>query len=219
MNNGVKLFTLSALFLALALPVPSRADPIYDNLGPGLSYDCCNGLPVLLLAMPFPVPVGPGYSLTEIDIALTQFEQPSSVDVMLLNDSGGLPGSIIGSWALGPFPNHGINTIQPSQVISGITGIPLLGNTTYWLAAKFANFPQASWEVNNTSQTGNALQFPMIPGGTWMPLDEPLLGAFRVLGDPITGGGRDQLPEPGTLLLLGTGLAALVARRRKAARS
>ena len=219
MNNALKFFTLGALLLALALPVPSRADTIYSNLGLGSSYDCCNGLPVLLLAMPFAVPVGAGYSLTEIDIALTQAapSSPSSVEVMLLNDSGGLPGSTIASWTLGPFPTSGptTTTIQPAQIIAGISGIPLSGGTTYWLAAKFTDFPQASWEVNNTSQIGNALQFPMTPGGTWTPLDDPLLGAFRAIGDPITGGTRDQVPEPGTLLLLSASLAGLATLRQR----
>ena len=213
---GIRRFAWVAVFFTLALPLQSRADTIYTNLGPLSSYNCCIGK--WAQAMPFTVPAGPGYSLTQIEIAMTWESGTNSTLLRLMTDSLGLPGSTLASWTFGPFPIFGtVTTIQPSQTISGITGITLSGGTTYWLAA----FPgdsttRAIWNLNNTLQTGNGA-FSTDGGSTWPTGSDngyiDTLSAFAVLGDPV------GVREPSTMLLLGTGLAGLLAIRRKAARS
>jgi hypothetical protein len=139
MNNAFNVITLTAVVMLLALPLASQADTIFDNLGPGSSYDCCDGLSVgfghAAKAMPFVVPAGPGYAVTEIDIALMFGFGTNAVHVELLNDASGLPGSLIGQWTFLDLPaENSVSTIQPSQ-IAAITGVALSGGTQYWLAA------------------------------------------------------------------------------------
>ena len=221
---GIKLLAWAAVFFLLALPTQSRADTIYTNLDGGTTYNCCGGWGVgnfgdiYDIAMPFTVPVGPAYSLTQIEIALSLFGGgTNSALVRLLNDSGGLPGGSIDSWGLGPLPGFGfpglVSTIQSSQTISGIAGITLSGGTQYWLAA-FPGDPstQATWNLNTTGASG-PFAVSTNDGSTWRS-DNSTLGAFAVYGNPVSG-----VPEPSTMLLLGTGLAGLFVCRRRAARS
>lgn len=130
-----------------------------------------------------------------------------------MNDSGGLPGGTIHSWALGPFPQFTtVNTIQPSQTIdTEILGLSLIGGTTYWLAAeRGASDTVLGWNSNDSGLIG---PFAFAPyGGAWAGFNHEL-SAFAVYGNP------EGVPDPSTMLLLGTGLAGLLVRRRKATRS
>ena len=228
MKRPAKLVTLAALLLALALPIASRADTIYSNLGAGPNDYCgCAGNGVNSghqPAMAFTVPVGPGYDLTQVEIALAwNFGGTNSALVKLLNDSDGLPGGLIGSWFLGPFPNFdgSTTTIQPSQTIPGITGISLSGGTQYWLAA-FPGDPSsdAAWYTTDPGSIGSVAH--SFDGGSTWPLSSnnggnSVRSAFAMYGDPVSD--VPKVPGPGTLLLFGTGIAAYFARRRKPARS
>lgn len=65
------------------------------------------------------------------------------------------------------------------------------------------------WEFNSTG--ANSVILGSLNGGSWIHDGTGTDAAFDVLGTPST-----STPEPGSLLLLGSGLAGLlVARRRR----
>jgi len=78
----------------------------------------------------------------------------------------------------------------------------LNANTTYWLVGYTAD-PSGSfgWLQNTTGQTGSFASKTGI--GPWSPDLTDLTPAFQINGTPAA------IPEPSTLLLLGSGLAGL----------
>jgi hypothetical protein len=208
--------------------LPVHADTVASTLSqPGSTYSsaapyalgsaCVGGCE---LAVPFIVPSGSGFNLTQIDIAIVFADiAPNSAIIELLTNSGSLPGAIVagGMWTISGLPPAGFATsIQPSQTISGITGITLAGGTEYWLAA----FPGSStsrlgWALDTTGQTGN-MAGSGDGGLTWSPTTPGLtLGAFDVLGTPVV-----PAPEPPAILLFAAGLAGLLhlSQRRSVSR-
>jgi hypothetical protein len=212
-----------AVFLFM-VATPAVADSvIYTNLGPGFTYDSGNGVPVCgsceagssqAMANLFTVPAGPGYNLTQLNVAVTyNFSGTNSVMIELLADSGGSPGStVLGSWTLTNLPTFGsVSSIQPSQTISGISGIVLSAGTQYWLAA-FAS-ASGTYDIwNYSTGTAGTIAVSNNGGTTWAPFSGVLQTAFDVRGNPLS------TPEPGTMTLLGSGLIGLgLALRRKSA--
>jgi hypothetical protein len=214
MKKRTKLVAMAILLLTLVLPIASRASTIYTNLGAGSSYYCCDGYAVnssQQLAMAFTVPGGPGYSLTQIDIALTFADiGTNSALVQLWSDSAGSPGVIIGAWTLGgPLPEYGLTTaIQSSQTISGISGITLSGGTQYWLTPLPGDSStEAVWNTTDPSSIG-ITNASFDGGSTWTAAcDVCNRTAFAVYGDPVSA--PPEVPEPSTILLLGGGLLGL----------
>jgi hypothetical protein len=204
--------------IALAAPTAMRADEVIaSNLGPGGSYSLLGGVAVDLLqdvAVPFAVKGGSNVSLTQIDIALTFIRSgfPATTDatVELLNDSlSGTPGTtVLGSWNLSNLPGFTVSSIQPSQTISGITGITLDAGGTYWLAAFGTRIDIIdAWDSASSNQSLGSAALSHNGGGTWFAVNGGNL-AFDVLGT--------RVPEPSSLLLLGSWLLTFVgfARRR-----
>jgi hypothetical protein len=204
--KNVRGIVIIAIVL-FALGSTACADTIFSNLGSGSTYALLSGNGNLFhnreLAMPFTVAAGSGFNLTQLDIGVTSFEFPNSPIIELRANSGGLPGTIIQSWTLTNVPHYGSSgLVQPSQTISGITGILLSGGTQYWLAANAANGNflwnyTAPYQVGSQAYSGNG-------GGTWNP-SLTYIGAFDVQGTPASA-----VPEPSAMLLLATGLLSMV---------
>jgi hypothetical protein len=216
-----------ALFLfaaALAFPNRSYADAIvYNNFGPGNTFTGSGPAAVeggQYIANAFTV-TGSSFDITQISLALfveDSFGEAPDFTVQLLADSGGEPGSVIQSWSLTSVPDYPgafTTSLQPGQTISGITGVTLTEGTTYWLEAQ-PTHPEASplgvWDENSTGAMG-PVSYEY--GGVWTASVTQTNFAFQILGNAVS---TVPTPEPASLVLLGTGMLALVTFRRFASR-
>jgi hypothetical protein len=209
------LTAIAALASALlCAAVPARADSVYDNFGPGDPFNGHHGKglsPVQYIAMPFTVAPGPGFDLTEIDIALVYDPLASAVNaavVQLVMDYKGLPGSFIDSWVLSGLPTVGTTTLQPVQQITGPSRTHLDGGAQYWLVANgLSNW--ISWAATSSGALG-PFAVSQDAGASWALSLGTEQSAFRVLGTPTAA-----VPEPGAAVLLALGLATLAVAGRR----
>jgi hypothetical protein len=213
--NRTKHLLIIAVLLTLVFAAGARADIVYSNLGPGLSYGnsairAATGSLNLSAATPFVVGAT-NYNLTQIDLAIGQFgSNPATVE--LVNNGSGVPGTtVIATWTM-TFPGLFANfSIVPSQTITGITGITLDANTTYWLAVLPGNSATDTWwSANNTGQT-NVKAASFDNGATWSQiLTQNADVAFAVFGTPVS-----IIPEPVTIVLFGVGILCVTGPIRR----
>ena len=204
---------LALLFIGSGLV---EADVLYNNFGPGDTFDTttayrvANNVPFssdLSPAMPFTVPLGTDYFFQSVEFAAAWINdiEPfpgKNFSMALMTDASNMPGSELESFlfidAVSPFfPDGG------GVVLSGTstTNPVLTAGTQYWMMASAENGSEAGWNFTLPNITG---PFGIYIDGIWEPYDDSILAAFRVTGEPV-----EPIPEPGTLLLLSTGLAGL----------
>jgi hypothetical protein len=124
--------------VGLAAAGEARADAVvFSNFGPGTTFDTNHGYTVAgsatntanVVANSFTV--ASNVNFTSAQLALGLVSGPSMLQVLLVADAGGVPGSIIETINvnIGPFP--------PGSVVTATSVLnPLLtSGTTYWLMA------------------------------------------------------------------------------------
>jgi len=202
--------------LCLAALSGQAQQVIFSNLGAGDSYDASLAYNVKgpaafgerqYVANTF-IPTGSDYQLSKIELPLALVGGVDQVDVRLMTDDGGLPGTTLESFTLTGLP------ADPGQMLTATSTLhPVLHQgTDYWCAITPAGDTQAHWFLNNTGSTGPCAENTL---GLWALMDTPQTqGAFMVEGAPVRG--ILDTPEPGPLAVAtGAILAGAAYRRRR----
>ena len=193
------------------------AGPLYSNLGSGTSvYNCCSGWTVsgsgfvgtsFIAANEFQVTASG--SVTEIDIAVSYVTGDNSFYVAVDADNAGQPGT-----QLAMFSNLSSNTTYGDccglVIITGIYGLNLTTATNYWMVVGPTDTTATTWGAWNFSNSATGIDEYSTDGGqTWNNNGEQPQGAFQILS------GCCGTPEPTSLLLFGTALAAALGAIRR----
>jgi len=207
--SGVILIATIVVFLA----APSGANLVYSNFGsgtPGGGYAIGAYAPGNYAhASSFSVTGTESYTLDRIELAATLMYGPNQLNVSLMADAAGLPGTVLESFSF-------TDQMPPQGSLDTVVGVsatnPLLtAGSTYWLAAFAPDTTGAAWWCTSPEVYGsNADSFN---GGPWSAKTD-CMPAFEISGTPVA----TVVPVPGAALLtsLGLGMIGWVHRRRAA---
>jgi hypothetical protein len=131
---------------------------------------------------------------------------PNEVDVSLVSDAGGLPGSTIESWQLTDLPS----TTFPSSLvtISSVLDPILLPGTQYWVVATAGPDTYDVWTFTLAGSSFSPLAVDDTLNGVdsgWELNSSGRQGALAISGDAV--------PEPSTLALTALALLSLTVFR------
>jgi hypothetical protein len=132
-------------------------------------------------------------TVSQIDVAVTYVSGVNSFNVALYSDNGGLPGTVLSQWnSLSSSTNFG--GCCGMVTISGITGISLTAGTDYWLVIEPASPDSTTWETwnLNTVRLSGGVLYSNDNGRSWNGSGQEVLGAFDILGSPISGSPSQQ---------------------------
>lgn len=210
----LSVFTIVALVALCAASVPAMADIAYSNLGSPVNYNCCSGWtiggpnsPVGLVNDAEQFTSATTGNVSQIDVGVGWVTGGSNdATVQLWTSVNDLPGVMLSSTLVTNLPTFG----QSSNALGTATGSlgAVVAGQQYFVVIMADPAAWEAWNMNSTGATGLLLQDS---GNGWNSFPGQTDGAF----DVITGG-NTGVPEPGTLVMLGSGvLAAAGAFRRK----
>jgi hypothetical protein len=186
----------------------ARADIIFNNFGPGDSYQHFSGQSVGGFfhqdAGDRFAPVGNNYTLDRVTLALS-VGGPYGADILFMTSVNGLPGSVIESWHVPPTPPF-VGSL-PLTVLDSVLHPLLREDVAYYIVASVPVGQTSSgiWFNNSVGDHG-----PLAirqRGGSWFVINDALgRGALRVEGEPV--------PEPSTVALVALGGLILAGWRR-----
>jgi hypothetical protein len=221
-RRSLPLLPFAALCLLLSCPA-SFAGTIVSNLAAGDTFNgTFGGLAVagsdIVYQAVAQLFTSPGnFDVTQIDIGLVYQFGTNSAMVSLWTDSGGQPGTELGSWIPSNFPASGslggnMTSLSGGQIIAGITGVELLTGQSYFLAAVPGAADTAlTWYLQNPSVPAlNVYVQEVSPAGAWAQQATEPDGAYAVFGNTFVPA---SVPEPASTLLVLGGLAACILRR------
>ena len=216
-KSGIKALLVYLLLIGY-MPI-SQATVLFDGFGAGDSFEqprivsAANSDVVIDgdivaqdsdWALAFTTP-DDDYNLTSIEIALSSVTGANEVEIFLLANDGGLPGSTLESWLLSDVLVSGGSIHTLSSALN-----PLLSsNTRYWVEMSAGDGGLAASRTGWNSSTGtNSLRARQFDEGAWSGSGSSAYG-WRVNGELAA------IPEPSTIVLLSLGLVGLGFTRRK----
>ena len=215
------LCILALTAVALVLPSRTLGAPItiVDTFGPGQTFSdlaaAIAGANTVIGSSSWATALTPmdDFLLTDVTVAgvkLLSFGGDSGV-LALMSDSSDQPGAVLEAWDV-TFPS-----VASLLTFTSIGTTLLQADTQYWLAM----FPQGlgtvgGWSVGLSGE-GGLIAASGDVGATWQVFQTaPPLPAMQLRGDQLNSDPQ-PVPEPSTLLLIGSGLVlALRLRQRRA---
>lgn len=153
-------------------------------------YWCCNGWTIsgtgsqlgfqTAEAMPFTPTMSA--TVTHIGVAIGYISGDNQVIVSLNADSGGLPGTSLGSFTAANLPALGTCC---AVEVGTIPGISVTAGTQYWIVVQTSTSNSttwAAWNENDTDQSTQNFAFQNSQDGSGWISTEGILGAFGVGG-------------------------------------
>ena len=166
-----------------------QATVIYDNFGPGNSYQTNIGWTVsevgstvgrnIDVGCMFTVS-GANYSLDTIEVAAGLVRGANELEVWLMDDNGGEPGSVLETITVSGQMGSLGNANPP--VVANSNGTPLNDGETYWVVLSVPDTTtHAAWNKNNTNDVGFFVTRTNL--GPWNAFNAER-GAFRICVNP-----------------------------------
>ncbi len=224
---AVWLVLLTACLAANALPADAAV--LFDNFGPGNTYDPLISWAItrdIVQGDAFTTPVGRPFRLSEIDLAagLAGGGNPglNELELMLMTSRNGVPDDIVESFLVTNVGDFGV--VNPPLAAISVLHPLLLPDREYWvIARKPDQVGIIGWNLNSVGGMGpHVFRFgdgpwdlgengrgPKLVAGFGCPSPcEPSpneQGAFRVIGTQV----GNEVPLPSMLHLLASGLSGL----------
>jgi hypothetical protein len=214
---------LVAFLAALALGVrPAAADLVFfNNLGANDSFSTSasffgfdfgeEGAPDTTFARAMPFVAGASGTLGKVELPLEfpfSFDQ-GSLAVNVFAADGDLPGALLETFSNGDDFSVGSGLFA----FSSVQHPHLTAGQLYFIEATTVGMADGLWFLTNGDSGGIQRDILRVNNGPWLVGQRDFTAAFRVTG------AADTVPEPASLLLVGTGLACAGRRYWRTTRS
>jgi len=210
-------FSLLVVALFSSAPLPAAADTsLFNSFGPNSSFGDAGtffgfdageeGDPSTVFARAFPfVPTLTG-TVRSVELPLfypccSESPENGSLVVNLFASDGDLPGMLVES-----FTRTAPIEFEIAKFTSAVSPVLLAGHT-YWLETTTTGDTAGTW-FDAPGQVGPFRDVFRIDNGPWEVGRRDFSAAFRVNAEDA------PVPEPSSMFLLGSGLAAAAVRRR-----